>query len=832
MKIKVLTRIFWLSLLFAFPFWGQAQQNIIIESDSLMLRGQTNYSSEFFRERLLHNSMESFLDNYNDFVIYQTTTHGDFHTPDQTVVSIQGSSYRWNKYYLDGFRIDNRVRPGSYLYSQDLYSNSFNIDTYNSAFHFSKDKHIPNAALVRYNIGNIGGVSPGTEWFFNLFHPSALQTTFKPINYRRHFRGQGVVMLDYNIQHKGQDLAQHLYVDFGQRELVAFDFAANNTPFYENYIKSELSGALPTSDDGFFDKLNYALAFSFRDQFNHEFYYGEDETATDNKYSASLYGTQNRHAYTLTTGLTLALHSTKYNNRNFSRNHMDIDGESLYPYSPDANVSEISHALNFKKVLSQNLKFSIETYNSLINSTPTTKSYSNAIYFESLVDPNTQSWHEEDEPFYTSLYVYDWESSAFATGLLENSMGLSYDKNLSKSVNIQSNIYGTLDGIILTDKTSIRPNWEADLYFNWRPNRHFSTSINVGRKRVAFHYDMAKYLSNDYQNRHIYYWQDHNKDKIFHKDEKSSYLTSTGGQYRTMDKQLQQPAYMYVDWPLMVNVGKKHTFTIVTTYKKFYNQWQSVYAKSPEELGYFKTAQGQEVFFLNDGQVVDYTINSDLPQGLQLDQPAEKMLNTPFSFTNIAKYTYNGEKAFFSLSWVSQFMMNVTDLGNSPQENNIEMYSDLSANPNTHIRQAGRPQQDRGYVARILYGYTFNEHWKSSFLFKFVDGQPFSKFKTNLSTDDDGNTQIATWRGLPNSTSPLYEEWGDREDMGFNTELRVAYTAYLQNSTLEFNISGYNLIDFAYEIISNGYDLPTEQRRRSIEICAPRGFMISSKISF
>lgn len=818
--------------LVVFPLFLSAQQDISIEDDSLMLRGQTNYSSTFFRDRLLHNSLESFLDNYNDFLIYQTTTHGDFHAPDQTIISIQGNSYRWNKYYVDGFRMDDRTRPGSYLYNQDLYNNSFNIDTYNSAFHFTKDKSISNAALLRYNVGDIGGISPGTEWFFNLFHPTALQTVHKPIDYRRHLNGQGMMMLDYNLKHKGKKLPQHLYVDFGQRALVAFDYTAGNTPFYENFFKSELSGALPTRENGYFNTLNYAMGFAFRDQLNHEFYYGENETAKNNTYSASIYGIKLGKDAKLTTGLTFAMHATKHNDLYFSRNHMDIDGESLHPYAPDANTNEISHALNYSRQLSDHLEFKAKTYNSLIYSQPTTENYSNTVYFESLVSPIDQSWQDESTPFYTSLYVYDWKSRAFATGLLENSISLSYKKNLSKTLKMQSHLSATLDGILLNDKSIIRPNWEAELLLNWTPNPHLSTSLNMGRKRVAFHYDMAKYLSNDYMNRDIYYWQDANKDKTFQANEKSDYLTSTGGNYRTMADNLQQPAYLFVDWPLIVTVAKKHTFSLVTTYKKFYTQWQSVYAEASENYGYYEKTQGIEAFFLTPGQQVNYVINSEKPQGLQLDQPAALMTNTPFSFTNIIKYAYKGEKAFFSLSWVSQFMMNVTDLGNAPQENNIEIYSDISANPNTHIRQTGRPQQDRGYVARMLYSYKFNEHWKSSFLFKFVDGQPFSKYKTKLNTDANGNTQIATWRYMPNSTSPFYEEWGDREDMGFNTELRVSYTAHLAHSSIEFNISGYNLIDFGYELISIGYDLPTDFRRRSIEICAPRGLMFTTKILF
>ncbi len=833
---------FFTIILCAFPALTYAQlqeNNIICEDDSLMMRGQNNYSSGFFRDRLLHNSFESFIDNYNDFMIYQTTTHGDFNVPDQTVTSIQGNSYRWNKYYMNDFRIDDQVHPGSYLYNQDLFSTSFTIDLYSSAFEFTSDKHIGNSALMRYNVGGVGEYTKATEWFYNTFHNTALQAYFyrdDMKNNRRHVKGEGVVMLDYNIKHKDQTLHQHLYLDFGQRELINFNYDAHLSTFNENYVRAELTGDLPIRKNGFFDALKYAAAYSFRDKMNNEFYYEENETATNNRYSTSVYANKINDAYSLTTGFTFNLHSTKHNDLNFSRNHMDIDGESFEPFSPDANTFEFSHSLNFHKNLAPHLTLNAETYNSLIYTNPTTNRFTNNIYFKSLVNPEDDSWADENNPFYRSLYHYEWESNNFATGLLENSVGFSYEKRLTKNVLFQSNLNVTLDGMLISDKSIVRPNWEGDIFLNWHPAKFFSIGLNASRKRVPFHYDMARYLSNDYMNRDIYFWNDINQDQAYQEGEKGDFFQSTGGKFRHLDDNIRQPSYFIIDLPIVVKLAEKHVFTIETSYRKYYGQWQTEFEGNAEDYGYYVSTQNLETqvdaFLFNKGKEVNYVINSHKPEAMNVDQNFAFISNRPFALVNVCKYSYNGEKLFLSASWVSQLMINATNLGNSPQENNIEFYSDLGANPNTHINQLGRPQQDRGYIARLLFGYKFNEHWKTSFLFKFVDGQPFSRYNTELVTDANGNSQMATWRYEPNSISPLYENWGKREHMGFNSELRVAYTAFIKNAKVEFNVASYNLIDFAYQITANSFNVPTDDEQSSIEICAPRGLMFTTKISF
>lgn len=65
--------------------------------------------SEWFREWYQWGELKHYLDNNCDFTTYMTETTGEWGTAEPFQFSINGNSYRWNKYYLDGFRVDSRV---------------------------------------------------------------------------------------------------------------------------------------------------------------------------------------------------------------------------------------------------------------------------------------------------------------------------------------------------------------------------------------------------------------------------------------------------------------------------------------------------------------------------------------------------------------------------------------------------------------------------------------------------------------------------------------------------------------------------------------------------
>jgi hypothetical protein len=90
--------------------------------------GVDSVSSEFFREWYVTNDLVHYLDNGSDNVFYEAETTGEWNMPDQKVFSIAGNPYKWNKYYLNGFRIDNRFQVGSMLYHADMNDHSVYVD--------------------------------------------------------------------------------------------------------------------------------------------------------------------------------------------------------------------------------------------------------------------------------------------------------------------------------------------------------------------------------------------------------------------------------------------------------------------------------------------------------------------------------------------------------------------------------------------------------------------------------------------------------------------------------------------------------------------------------
>lgn len=823
-------------LVLAFSFLtvsAQEQQPIVVEHDSLLLQGKADYSSDFFDTHLLHNTLGSFMNNYVDFVTFQTQAVGDFNTPDQHVIAVQGNSYRWTKYYLDNFRIDSRVTPGDALYNIDMYRHSLSFDVYNGTLKFTPNAQVDDAVSLRYNKGYVGGETPGTEVFY-MIHSTVLEKVFQPIDYRKHITGAGTFSLDYTVDTKREALQQHLYVDFGQRELVALDYNALATPYYDNYMKVELIGELPRLENAFFDDLNYAFAFSQNDQLFHQFYYNENETGEGQRTSVSLFGSKAFADSELTTGLTYSRSSEQHNDLDFSRNMCDMDGESLSPYYIDASYSEFSHAFNYEKRFTDQLSLKADAYNSFVHTNAADRQAQNALYYESRVAPNSLAFLDEDTSFYQSLYDYQWRADDFNTLLMENSVGLDYPTQLLPSLSAKVALDLTFDGLVLRNKHMLTPNWEADLFLTWQPSSSFSLGLNVARKRVAYHFDMARYISDDYMNADIYYWDDANNDKVYQASERSDYFTSTGGQYHTLADDLKQPSYFILDIPLVVKVGERHTFSMVSTYKKYNNMWQTTYDKSADKYGHFETTRGEDIFYLNGGEAVQYVINSDPHPSMQMGQDNAFLTNSPFWMSNIIKYKYNSPKVFFSLSWVSQASVCPSVEGNSPKENNVELLSEADANPNSSIRQLGRPQQDRGYVAHLLYGYRFSPNFNMSFMLKFIDGQPFSRQTPYMYTDaSTGNSQFVSTNYSHKGDTPYHDNFGFREDFIVNSELRAAYTFHLQNTAIELNASSYNLIDVVGEINSAGFYLPTNERtRNSVELQMPRGVMFTAKVGF
>ena len=816
---------FYIFLLIIFISISSIAQTQLVPNDTIPKYGSESKPSSYFRDVYLHNDLAHYLDNLSDYVIYETETTGSFNLPDQFVFFVSGNSFRWNKYYLDGFRIDSRFAPGSTAYQPDLYSHAMNLDYSRSILNFSTDTLLPNSLSLRYNVGGLGGINSSTKSLINLFHKTASERMYKPIINRDKIREAGTVSFNYAIPSGGKLYSQHFYADFGTRMTVGFDETGIDSYSPEDFMKVQFGGQLPIKIGNLFDRTNYLSIISQRQELFSEYNFGKEETAAQNAYSFSFYGNKETADTKYTSGFSLATNKVRHGKLNFSRNLIDQDGEGFEPWYPDGSTTELSHSLNYTKKISNGLQLTFDSYNSLIYFSPTTNNFQNSIFArkENVEIANVI-------PF-QSLYVYDWKSNAFSSGLLENTLGLKKDALLAKDLKFMASADLTFDAMLVSGKSMYKPNWQAKLGLAYNPAKWFSTEVNISRNRVSFNFEDSRYFSNDYMSAEVYYWTDVNNDRKYDASEKQGLFTTTGGKYHQTAGNLRQQSYMVFDMPMFFRYGH-HEFAWLNTYALYYNNVTTRFDKPADQYGTFQTnaAGDKQIFYLNGGQV-NYVVDYYPASYMKTDKFYDLTVNTPHYAATTIKYTYNSERLLCSLSWCCNLMNGVSGLGNGPLSNSLGVYSETSANPNAGYKLLGRLDQDRSYIGRILMSYKFNKSMSFGMSGKFKDGVPFTSFDTRFqSIAPNGNAQMAMWNARTKGTNSITEDFGTRKDAFFNIDLRATYKGMVMSRPYEIQMMLYNVYDFGTEITEYNFEPDPNNARFALELNIPRGLMVSAKV--
>ncbi|MFR9672790.1 MAG: hypothetical protein SNI72_07785, partial [Rikenellaceae bacterium] len=675
--------------------------------------GTETTSQEYFESVYLYNDLIHYLDNQNLHITYQAETIGEYNQPDQMVFSVDGNSYRWNKYYVDGFRIDSRFFTGSSLYTTNMSNYDLSLDYINSELRFDTSANRAERAEVSFNIGDLGGISAGTSEFIRLLHPTASDRAYKPIELRSNITGAGTADLNFALTGgDGQSYMQSVYMYFGARDMVGFDNGGITDYYTEKYGKIQLNGELPLRLGGLFDKGGYFVSYAQRDHLNSEFYYGEQESPALNSYSASIYGVKRGEELNYTSGFNFALNRTEHENLNYSRNVIDHDGEAFEPWMPDGSNIEFSHSLTLDKRLNDWLTLNVDTYNTLMRFNSSQSDFYNSTYAQTIT---------QDEA--TPLYLYEWHSSSFYSALLENSVGLSTQKRLSDKIDIRANFDLTLDAMLVSGNSIVSPNFELRAGFDFNITKWLNIELNLGRERVNYNSEDIQFLSNDYLTGEVYYINDTNGNGSYDSGEKGSLFTTTGGGYHSLSSEAKQPTYYVVDIPINITLGR-HSLTLLNSYRKYCNNWTVGFDGDYSDYGYMEQVTPQnltwsdaevefdpvDIFYFDGGKEVYYEVG-DYPDGIMGDG---FFTSTPFFFCSNVQYTYTAPRFTFSLNWQSYMMSGISTLGNGPLHNNIGTLSESSANPNTYqvienqsseYKAVGRLDQDRAYIARIFASY-------------------------------------------------------------------------------------------------------------------------------
>lgn len=801
----------------------------MVRAEAFATFGVDSTSSTFFRDWYQTTDLGHYLDNCNAYVVYESETTGEWNLGDQNVFSIAGNSFRQNKYHLNGMRIDSRQQVGSTLLHTQMDRTGLAMDYLDGELFFTDDSVQRQSVRLTGNVGNLGGISPGTRQLINLFHSSGEERTMdrRPVEMRNHVVGAGTLDATVAIPAYGRRYYQHAYVNYGQRRITAFNAAGIYAMYPSEYYTAQLDGELPMPENAVLDHLNYFMVTNGRSDYGSEFLYNANEIATLRDYQVGLYGTKRfANDGRLVLGLSYELGNMRHDTLGFARNLLDQDGEAFDPWYADGRLHSVNLSVQYDQPLLPWLRVHAEAYNSLLHFHPTTTTWTNDIYTQSIADLAP-----------TPLYTYHWQSAAFTSGILENEALVIAEKNLAKGLNFYAHAGVSLDGILLGNGQSVvTPNWLAKVAIDYQPAWWFRFGVSVSHHRMSYTWDEVRYLSNDYMNGEIRY-ADH------------TLLATTGGAYHTPDKNLwmHQPSYAVLDLPIQFTFGKsrRHEFILINSIRKYYNMWFTDYA---DGLDANMLKQG-DFYYMCEGEK-QYTVTT---QPLDL-MSARVGGRTPYYMSNLVRYSYSGKKWYVMVSWQSYLMSGLSTLGNGPLHNNVGCLSESSANPNTYrvlreddkLYQANcRLNQDKSFILRMQVTYNACKYFSIGFNGKFKDGQSFSTY-TAAPAIVNGHPQVGLVYSDAKGINMANSTFGKREDAFFNLELRATGRWWVRDIPMSLEVLCYNIYDFGTaltEYTFDDYNHPTyphwtvergmasmKDSRTSMSLCIPRGLLVTLRV--
>lgn len=794
-----------------------------LHAEAFPVFGVDSVRSRFFREWYLTGDLGHYLDNGSDYVVYETETTGEWNLGDQNVFSIAGNSYKQNKYWWNGIRIDSRFQVGSTVVYTNMLGNNYALDYHTGTIYFEQDSTAPAAITLTGNGGNIGGISPGTRELINLFHSSGEERTMdsRPMDMRNHVVGAGTMEAGYYIKANGRKYYQHAYAHLGYRKTTAFNQTGIAQLYEKPYYTAQLDGEIGLKSNRVLDELHYILVAQGRGDYGAEFLYNGNEIGNLQSYTGAIYGKKRfDNGGRLVLGLGWETSRIRHDSIGFSRNMLDQDGEAFDPWYADGQNHALNISVRYEQKLNDWLKVEANGYNSFLYFTPTTKAWSNDIYAQSIADKTA-----------TALYTYHWNSEAFASGLLENEALLVAEHKVNEKLRIKAHVGVSLDGILLDGKSVVSPNWLAKVSMDITPRWWFRMGLSVSHNRMNYTYDELRYLSKDYMNAQVRFAD-------------GTLLATSGGKYRAVSKDLwmHQPSYAVLDIPIRFTFDKqgRHQFSLLSSLRKYYNMWFTSFSDGVAQ----NMVEKEGVWYMKEGEK-QYTVGVQ-PMDLMSGRVGGR---TPYYMSNVAKYSYEGKKWFVSVSWQSYLMAGLSTLGNGPLHNNIGVLAESSANPNTYRaqRQADWPyqgnsrlNQDKSFIARIQVTYNACKYFSISANAKFKDGQPFSNYLAQSYTEN-GHTQVGIWNDDAKGINMANTWFGKREDAFFNIDLRMTARWWVKDLPFQLDVTCYNIYDFGTaltEYTFDNYEYPTyghwtnelgqasmQESRTSMSLCIPRGII-------
>jgi len=323
----------------------------------------------------------------------------------------------------------------------------------------------------------------------------------------------------------------------------------------------------------------------------------------------------------------------------------------------------------------------------------------------------------------------------------------------------------------------------------------------------------------------IYAWLDRNLNYKFDEGELGPLLRREGPFFSRLDSNLRRPVMTEYAVSFIYRLSREFYLSLSGFHRTTRNLVET------ENIGVPESAF--ETFTLNDSgddriwgthDDLSFIIYNRLPQALgrdffELSNPNLTERSSRYrglDLTVLRRFT----KHIFFFSFTATEAFGTTSPGNTEWENDEAVIGWLYDDPNSLVNARGRLRFDRAYTARLGFSLFLPADFRAGFIFKYYDGQPFSR-KIIVTGLRQGPVIIQAFpRGIA------------RYEFNLTVDFRLEKTWSLLGTRSSLFIEGYNIFNQHLATEENEWTSPQFPLRFATEIQSPRVFRLGLKIEF
>jgi hypothetical protein len=712
--------------------------------------------------------------------IFSLEESAGFSDTDPAKFSIYGDSWAWNQWTFDGFVISDPVFDGAAAFRVPFRL----LDTFEVVYAGNPKSALAQGIALTSNprVRKYAGVTlrfPDAGGTFPLARPivgaisgqhAEDRATPPPGERRRFGDGYQLAVIDRAFLPIGE-LTYALEIDDGTRRFL--DFTEPDGAFASVFEEKHLTAstaAILVPDDNL--RLTLLAEYAVRDRAFAELHYDPAETFEQETFGIMLGAAFER----LRVGVTLKRYHLEPNQREFTRELFDPDGEALSPFHPGGVFGATRLDISYVGDLVY-----LALANRFVTFTPDVMAWTNPV---TAAGASYGDWSWRSAP--TSYFLGE-ERLGIAERLELGGVVLSYDFSMVAAYAANRSRTNAVTFFDVALETEL----ELDRLGAWRPFLLFAKTPIAPTTELAQRLDPL-YLDGELRL------------------DDGRLIDTTGGAHVRVDSGLGMTNVWCAATGVEFAIAKGWTFSAQGILKTYRNTYRYRFDGDATDYGTFVDG----VFFEDDGEkryVVDNVRKPPIYFGAH------------FGLVGIDPKQY-----FLSIGFSAYNAIGRPGFGNGPLANDIGLVDPSTANPNSAINQEANLDSDRGFHFKALLGWRFFDLFWTFLSIRHRDGQPFAFID---SREHEGQIALvqSTKRGSPLKLDRPLE--GPREDFHLDFTLEVVADLVAGPLALRASLLAANLFDFGNEIQETNGPLRPEGRA-ALEQQIPRSFLLTLEATY